>query len=112
MIERLAIPWGKASFAAAAALSWLCASFVICPEVSASFVSEAGVAIVAAIPPPEPIIVSIEDDDRELQEDDLELCWPPDVPLVSPSSLTLWQLTPPQNVSLSSLTPAPHPLRC
>ncbi len=57
-------------------------------------------------------MVSIEDDDREFQEDDLELRGLPGVRLVSPPSPTLSQITPPQSVSLSVLTPAQRPLRC
>ena len=112
MIERLAVPWEDASFAVVAALAWLSASFVSCPQVSAKLVSKAGVEITAATPSLGPIMVSIEDDDREFQEDDLELCGLPGVRLVSPPSLTLSQITPPQSVSLSVLTPAQYPLRC
>ncbi len=112
MIERLAVSWEDASFAVVAALAWLCASLVSCPQVSVKSVSKAGVEITAAIPSPGPIMVSIEDDDREFQEDDLEPCGLPGVRLASPPSLTLSQITPPQSVSLSLLTPAQHPLRC
>ena len=112
MIERLAVSWEDASFAVVAALAWLSASFVSCPQVSVKFVSKAGVEITAAIPSLGPIMVSIEDDDREFQEDDLELCGLPGVRLVSPPSPTLSQITPPQSVSHSILTPAQHPLRC
>ncbi len=112
VIERLAVSWEDASFAVVAALAWLSASFVSCPQVSVKFVSKAGVEITAAIPSLGSIMVSIEDDDREFQEDDLVLCGLPGVRLVSPPSLTLSQITPPQSVSLSVLTPAQHPLRC
>ena len=112
MIERLTLSWEDASFAVVAALAWSSASFVCCPQVSAKFVSKAGVEITAAILSLGPIMVSIEDDDREFQEDDLELCGLPGVRLVSPPSLTLSQITPPQSVSLSVPTPAQHPLRC
>ena len=112
MIERLAVSWEDASFAVVAALAWLSASFVSCPQVSVKFVSKAGVEIAAAIPSPGPRMVAIEDDDREFQEDDLEPCALLGVRLLSPPSLTLSQITPPQSVSLSVLTPAPHPLRC
>ena len=74
MIERLAVSWEDASFAVVAALAWLSASLVSCPRVSVKSVSKAGVEITAAIPSPGPIMVSIEDDDREFQEDDLEPC--------------------------------------
>jgi hypothetical protein len=112
VIEGLVPSRGDASFAVVAALVWLFASFVSCPQTSAEFVSEAGVEITAAIPSPEPIMVSIEDDDRELQEDDLGLCGLPGVRFVLPTSLTLSQITPPQSVFLSFLTPLQHPLRC
>ncbi len=112
MIEWLAVSREGASFALVAALAWLSASFVSCPQVGVKFVSKAGVEITAAIPSLGPIMVSIEDDDREFQEDDLVLCGLPGVRLVSPPSLTLSQITPPQSVSLSVLTPAQYPLRC
>ncbi len=112
MIERLAISWEDASFAVFAALASLSAWFVSCPQVSDKFVSGAGVEITAAIPSLGPIMASIEDDDREFQEDDLELCGLPGVRLVSPPSLTFSLITPPQSVSLSVLTPAQRPLRC
>jgi hypothetical protein len=57
-------------------------------------------------------MVSIKDDDRESQEDDIELSGLPGVRLASPSSLTLSQITPPQSASLSILTLAHQPLRC
>ena len=38
MIERLAVFWEYASFAVVAALTWLSASFVCCPQVSVKFV--------------------------------------------------------------------------
>ncbi len=50
MIERLAISWEDGLFAVVAALAWLSASFVSCPQVSVQFVSKAGVEITAAIP--------------------------------------------------------------
>ncbi len=112
VIERLAVSWEGASFAVVAALAWLSASFVSCPQVSVKFVSKAGVEITAAIPSPGPTMVAIEDDDREFQEDDLEPCALLGVRLLSPPSLTLSQITPLQSVSLSVLTPAQHPLRC
>ena len=112
MIERLAVSWEIGAFAVVAALAWVSASFVSCPQVSAKFVSKAGVDSTAAIPSLGPIMDSIEDDDREFQEDDLELYGLPGMRLVSPPSLTLSQITPPQSVSLSVLTPAQYPLRC
>jgi hypothetical protein len=112
VIERLAVSWEDALFAVVAALAWLSASFVCCPHVSVAFVFEAAVEITAAIPSLGPIVVSIEDDDREFQEDELELCGLPGVQLVSPPSLALSQITPPQNASLSIPTPAQYPLRC
>jgi hypothetical protein len=112
VIERLAVSSDDASFAVVAALAWLVAWFISCPQVSVKFVSEAGVETTAAIPSLGPIMVSIEDDDREFQEDNRELCGLPGARLVSPPSPTLSQLTPPQSVALSVLTPAQRPLRC
>ena len=112
MIERLAVSWEDASFAVAAALAWLSAWLVSCPQVNVKSVSKAGVEITATIPSPAPIMVSIEDDDREFQEGDLEPCGLPGVRLASAPSLTLSQITPPLSVSPSVLTPAQHPLRC
>jgi hypothetical protein len=112
LIERLALSWEDASCAVFAALAWLSVSFLCCPQVSIKFVAKAGVGITAATPSLGPIVDSIEDDGREFQEDDLELCALPGVRLVWPPSLTLLQITPPRSVSLSGLTPAQHPLRC
>jgi hypothetical protein len=112
VIERLAVSWEGASFAVVVALAWLSAPLVSCPRVIVKSVSKAGVEITAAIPSPGPIMVAIEDDDREFQEDDLEPCALLGVRLLSPPSLTLSQITPLQSVSLSVLTPAQHPLRC
>jgi len=112
VIERLVVSSEDAVFAVMAALAWLSASLLSCPQVGVNFVSKAGVEITAAIPLLGPIMVLIEDDNREFQEDDLELCGLPGVRLVSPPPLTLSQITPPQSVSLSVLTPAQHPLRC
>jgi hypothetical protein len=111
VIERLAVSWKDASFAVVAALAWMSASFVSHPQVSFNFVSNAGVAITAAIPLLGPTLVLI-DDDREFQEDDLELCALPGVRLVWPSSPTLSQITPTQSVCLSVLAPVQRPLRC
>ena len=112
MIERLAVSWKGALFAVVAALAWLSAPLVSCPRVIVKSVSKAGVEITAAIPSPGPIMVAIEDNDRDFQEDELEPCGLPGVRLASASSLTLSQITPPLSVSLSVLTPAQHPLRC
>ena len=112
MIERLAVSWEGALFAVVAALAWLSAPLVSCPRVIVKSVSKAGVEITAAIPSPGPIMVAIEDNDRDFQEDDLEPCGLPGVRLASAPSLTLSQITPPLSVSLSVLTPAQHPLRC
>ena len=112
MIERMAVSWKDASLAVVAALAWLSAPLVSCPRVIVKSVSKAGVEITAAIPSLGPIMVSIEDDDREFQEDDLEPCALLGVRLLSPPSLTLSQITPVQSVSLSFLTPAQRPLRC
>lgn len=112
MIERLAVSWEGALFAVVAALAWLSAPLVSCPRVIVKSVSKAGVEITAAIPSPGPIMVAIEDNDRDFQEDDLEPCGLPGVRLASAPSLTLSQITPPLSVSPSVLTPAQHPLRC
>ncbi len=112
MIVRLAVSWADASFAVVAALAWLSASFVSCPQVGVKFVSKAGVEITAPIPSLVPIKVAIEDDDRESQEDDLELYGLPDVRFVPSPSVTLSQITPTRSVSPSGLTSAQLPLRC
>ncbi len=112
MIERLAITWEDASFAIIAAIAWLSASLMSCPQASVKFVYKAGVEITAAIPSLGPIMVMIEEDDRESQEDDLELCGLPGLRFFSPSFLALSQFTPRQSIALSVMTLAQHPLRC
>jgi hypothetical protein len=112
VIEWLAVSWEDAPFAVVAALAWLFASLVSCPQVSVKSVSKAGVEITAVIPALVPIMVSIGDDNREFEEDDLEPRGLPDVRLVSPPSLTLSQISPPQSVSLAVATSAQRPLRC
>jgi hypothetical protein len=112
VIERLFTSWEDGTFAVFAALAWLAASFVSYPQVSAKFVPKAGIEVTAATPSLGPIMVSIEDDDRESQEDDLELSGLPGLRFFPPPSLTLSQITPPQSVSHSGLSPAQHPLRC
>jgi hypothetical protein len=112
VIKRLAVSWEDALFAVVAALAWLSAWIVSCPQVCIKSVAKAGVAIKATIPSPEPIVVSIEDDDPESEEDDLELCWFPGVRLTSAPSLTLSHIIPPQSISLSPLAPEQRPLRC
>jgi hypothetical protein len=112
VIERQGVSWEDASFAVFAVLAWLSASLVSLPQVSLKSSSKAGVEIAAAAPSSEPIMASIEDDEIESQEDDLEACWPADVRLLSPSSGTLSQIMPPQGVCLSVLTPAQCPLLC
>ncbi len=112
MIERLAVSWEDTWFAVIAALAWLSASFVSCPEVGFQYLSGAGVEITAATPSPGPGLVLIEDDDLELQEDDLDLCGLPDTCLLSPPSLSLSQVTPLQSATPSILTAAQYPLRC
>jgi hypothetical protein len=91
MIGRLAASWDDASFAIIAAIACLSASLANCTRVSVKSVSKAGVEITTAIPSPEPTTVLVQDDDREFQDDRLEPCGPPDVRLLSPSSLTLAQ---------------------
>jgi hypothetical protein len=112
VIERLAVSWEDALFTVVAALAGLSAWLVSCPQGTAKFVSKAGVEIIAAIPSLGPRMVAIEDDGREFQEDDLEPCGLPGVRPISPPSLTLSQITPPDSVSLSVLTSAPLLLRC
>ena len=107
VIERLAQSWEDASFAVVAAIAWLSASLVSCPHIDVKSVSKAGVEIAAAMPSLGLIMVWIED-----QEDDLEPSGPPGVRFVSPPSLAISQIMPPESVSLSLLTPAQHPLRC
>ena len=65
-IKRLPASWKDASFAVAAALAWLSASFLSCPQVSVQFISKAGVEITAAIPSLGSIMVSIVNDRRDL----------------------------------------------
>ena len=65
-IKRLAMSWKDASFAVAAALAWLSASFLSCPQVSVQFMSKAGVEITAAIPSLGSIMVSIVNGGRDL----------------------------------------------
>jgi hypothetical protein len=112
VFERLAISWEDAACVIVAVLAWMVASILSCPQVSANFVSKAGVEITAAIPLLGPIMGLIEEDDREFQDDDLGLCSLPDARLVGPPSLALSQITPPQSFSLCALTLAQHPLRC
>jgi hypothetical protein len=111
VIERLAVAWEDGSFAVVAALAWLSAALVSCPQVSVGCVSIADVAITAALPLLGPIEVSIEDDDREF-EDNLEMCGLQCAGLASFPSSPLSQVSPPRSVSLSVLIPAQHPLRC
>jgi hypothetical protein len=112
VIERLVASWEDASFAVVAALALLSGSLASRPGVSLEFVSEGGVEVGAAIPSQAPAIVSIEDDDREVQEDDLELCGLPGVRIVWPPSLPLAQITPPLSLSRAALASTRHPLRC
>jgi len=112
VIERLAVSWEIWSFAVVAALAWLFATLVSCPQVSVKSMSQAGGEISAAIHSLGPIMVSIEDDDREFKEDDVEPYGLPGVWLVSPPCLSLSQITPLQSLALSVQTPAQHPLRC
>ena len=93
MIERPAVSWKDASFAVVAALAWLSASLASWRQVGVKSVSKAGIEKTAAIAPLGPIMVPIEDDDREFREDELEPCDLPGVRLVSPPSLTVSQIT-------------------
>jgi hypothetical protein len=112
VIERVAKSWKNAPYAFVGALACLSASLLSCPQVGLKSVSRAGLQIVPAIPSPGPIMVSIEDD-REFQEDELKPCGLPSVWLISPPSLALSHITPPQSICfLSVLTPAQRPLRC
>src|SRR5262245_34110440 len=112
VIKRLALSWKDVSFALVIVLAWLSASLLSCPLVRVQAVSTASVESNALMPSLGPIMVSNEDDDPESQEGDLQPCELPGARLVSPPSLTLSQITPPQSVSLSVLTSAQHPLRC
>ncbi len=113
MIERLTVSEQAGLIAVVAAFAWLSVSFLGRPQPSVTFVSKAAVAITEPIPALGPIMDSIEDDDREFQEDELDLCGLPGVRLVSPPpTLSLSQITPSQSLCLSALTPAQYPLRC
>jgi hypothetical protein len=112
LIERLAASWEDASFALVAALAWLSASLLNCPQASVKSVSKAGIGVAAVISSLGPIMDWIDDDDGEFQEDDLEPCGLRGARLVSPPSLTLSQITSPQSVALTVLTAAQRPLRC
>ncbi len=114
MIERLGVSWEDASLRVFtfAALAWLSASLASCTQASLIFVSKADVAITAAIPSPGPIMASIENEDPEFPEDELELCGLPSMWLFTPPSLTLSPTTPARIVFLSVPTPGSHPLRC
>jgi hypothetical protein len=111
VIERLTGSRKCALFVVVAALVWLPASLLSCPQVALKSVSKAGVHITAAMPSPGPIMKAIVDDDREFQEEDLEPGGLPGLRLVCPASVTS-RITPPQSVSLSLLTSAQRPLRC
>jgi len=65
VIERMAVSWKDVLCGLFAALAWVCASLANCPRASVESASQAGVEIIAAVPLPGPIVVSIEDDDRE-----------------------------------------------
>jgi hypothetical protein len=120
VIERLAISWKDALIAVVTAIACLCASLALYPQVSVKSLSRATADISADVPPLGPSMASIRDDnhefqandDRESQDDDTELCGLLDVRLISSSSLRLSQITLPESVSLSVLTPTQHPLRC
>ncbi len=112
MIGRLDVSCGRAPIVVVAALVGLCGSLVSCPEDSVKSVSKAGVGITAPAQLPGRIMGLLEENDREFQEDDLELCGLPGVPLASSPSLALSQITLPRSVYLSLLTLAQHPLRC
>lgn len=112
-MDRLRAPWEDASFAIIAVLACVSASLVSHPQVSVGCVSKARFEIGAAVRSVEPIMASIEDDDRELEQDDLQPHGLPGARLVSPLSHTLSQIIPSQSVVLLSvLTPAQLPLRC
>ena len=112
MIEDLAVSWEDALFGIVAALVWLSVSLVSCPRVCVKSVSKLYVQITPDQSSLGPIMVSVENDDPEFQEAELEACGLPGVWLVSPLSLPPSQITPSQGVFLSVPTPAQHPLRC
>jgi hypothetical protein len=107
MIGRLAAAWRDVWFAVVATLAWLSALLASCPQVDVHSVSVPGVEIAAKIPSRGPIKFLLED-----EEDDFSPCGLPGVRLASPPSLTPSQITPPESVFLSLLTPAQRPLRC
>jgi hypothetical protein len=112
VIERLVISWKGASFAAVVSFAWLSAWLVACPHVGVNSWTKACVGLTAEMPSRGCIMASIEDDDRRSQDDDLEPCGLPGVQLASASSPPFSQMMPPPSVSLSTLIPAQHPLRC
>jgi hypothetical protein len=112
VIQRLTISWESGLFAVVAALAWLTASFVSCPQFSVKSVSRADLEINPVPPPSGSVIVSIAEDDCDFQEDDLEPCKPLGAWLACPPLLTLSQIMPPESFCLSFLTPATQPLRC
>ena len=112
MTERIHAPWGNPSCAVVAALACVSASLVSCPQVGMRSVCKVGVAITAPLQLPGRMPVSLEDDDREFQEDELSTSGLPGVRLDLPPSLTLAQITPPPSVYLSRLNLAHHALRC
>jgi hypothetical protein len=112
VIERLAVTWEGASFALVAALVWLSAPLVNWPCVCVKSEFKSGVEMSAAIPSPGPVMDAFEDNGRESQEEDLERYGLRGLRLVWLPSLTLSQITPPQGVWLSVLTPVHRPLRC
>jgi hypothetical protein len=111
MVGRLAAARAGASFVIVAALACSSAALVIGSQVTVKSVSKAGVEISAAIPSLGPLMVSIEDDDRDFQYD-AEPCGLRAVRLASPPAVTLSQITPPQSIYISLVTLAQHPLRC
>ena len=114
VIDRLAVCHGHARFAVVAALIGMCASLVSCPS------EQRQVRIQRRRQDqrrrhrcPGPIRDLVADGERKFQEDDLEPCGLPGVPLASSTpSLALSQITPPQSVYLSLLSLAQQPLRC
>jgi hypothetical protein len=112
VIEWPPVSWRGASCTFFAIFACMCALIVGCQQIGVRSMSEAGIVVTAAIPALGQLMASIEDDESESQENDLEPSGLPGVRLVSPPSLTLSQITSSQRISLSLRTPAQLPLRC
>lgn len=111
MIERMFLYWEHASLWIFAALGCLIALIASFPQVNLAPPSRSGVAFSRAAHLPGHIVFSIDNDENESLEDDLEPCWLPVVRLDSPLPLSRLQISQ-ESLSLSLLNSAPPPLRC